>query len=276
MAARVLDLLMPGGGAGDVKDAVDAAPVSDRKDEVGAAPVADRVEVLNLHRDERDVRLLLHLAGSGIVLVFLLLASLAVNLWQYYRRPDRIVVDRRADGDHVVAVNDRTVATPGGVSFGTDKPGEEDKRRLANEWAKSRYAIDPLGREQAVERLLRMMDPSAAAKFVAYLKKKGELETERRERWQSSWKPQLTVVDSGNPYRVNIVGAQDLTRVVGGAPQRETKQIMFSLRLMPDKDSGRAEHNLYTGFLVVDLLDVREVMNSGDAGESALTQQSQR
>jgi hypothetical protein len=251
-------------------------PAEDVKDAVDAAPVADRVDVVNLHRDERDVRLLLRLAGVCFVLLLLLLASLAVNLWQYHRRPDRIVVDRRADGDHVVVINDRPVAALGGLSYGADKPGDEDKRRLANEWAKSRYAIDPLAREQAVERLLRMMEPNAAAKFVAYLKKNGELETERRERWQSSWKPQLAVVDSGNPYRVNVVGAQELTKVVGGTPQRETKQIMFSLRLMPDKDSGRAEHNLYTGFLVVDLLDVRELMNAGDGGESALTQQPQR
>jgi hypothetical protein len=244
-----------------------------RNESAPAAPV----EVVNLHRDERDIRLLLYVGGTSVVLVLLLLTSLAVNLWQYYRRPDRIVVDRRADGDHVVAVNDQPVATLGGtVSFGPDKPGDEDKRRLANEWAMARYAIDPLAREQAIEKLLRMMEPNAAAKFVAYLKRKGELERERGERWQSSWKPQLTVIDGSNPYRVNVVGVQDLNKVVGGVPQRETKQIMFSLRLLPDKDSGRAQHNLFTGFLVVDLLDVREVMNPGDAGESALPQQIQR
>ena len=267
MTARVLELPAPGGVAPNIED------VGDAKGAVDASHVADKIDVVNLSRDERDVRLLLHLAGTSIVLVSLLLASLAVNLWQYFRRPDRIVVDRRADGDHVVAVNDRTVASLVGVSAGPDKPGDEDKRRLANEWAMARYAIDPLAREQAIERLLRMMEPNAAAKFVAYLKRNGELERERGERWQSSWKPQLTVIDSGNPYRVNVVGAQELNKVVGGAPQRETRQIMFSLRLSPDKDSGRAQHNLFTGFLVVDLLDVREVMNPGDAGESVLPQQ---
>ncbi|MBO0862962.1 MAG: hypothetical protein J2P21_31590 [Chloracidobacterium sp.] len=243
--------------------------VAETKEE--SAPAAP-VEVVNLHRDERDIRLLLNLGISNLALVSLLLASLAANLWQFYRRPDRIVVDRRADGDHVVAVNDRAVATLSAVDFGPDKPGDDDKRRLANEWSMARYAIDPLAREQAVEKLLRMMHPSAAAKFVAYLKKNGELERERGERWQSSWKSQLTVIDSGNPYRVNVVGVQDLNKVVSGAPQHETRQIMFSLRVMPDKESGRSQHNLYTGFLVVDVLDVREVASGDAGGESVLPQ----
>jgi hypothetical protein len=150
--------------------------------------------VINQHRDERDVRMLLHLAFCGIVLVLLLLASLAANAWMYWRRPDRIVVDRRADGDHVILVNDQAVGAA--VSLSADQPGAEDKRRLANEWAMARWGIDPLAREQAVERLLRMMEPSAATKFVAYLKRNSELERERGERHQATWRPQLTVIDA--------------------------------------------------------------------------------
>lgn len=263
MAARASDISMPG--------------VIAAKDVVGRRSAVERsVEVMNLHRDERDVRLLLNLAGSGMVLVMLLLSSLAVNLWQYYRRPDRIVVDRRTDGDHVVSFNDKPLASAGAgaVSFGPDKPGDDDKRRLANEWAAARYAIDPIAREKAVEKLLRMMEPTAANRFVSYLKGQGELERERSERWQSTWKPKVVVIDSTNPYRVNIVGTQDINKVVAGVPTHETKQVMFSLRLMPDKDAGRADHNLFTGFLVMDLLDVREVTDTGNAGESALPQQA--
>jgi hypothetical protein len=265
MVVRVSDLPITG---------VDAA---DAKDTAGASSTPEtNVDVVNLHRDERDVRLLLYLASSSMVLVLLLLSSLAVNLWQYYRRPDRIVVDRRADGDHVVAVNDKPVAAVGAVSVGSDKPGDEDKRRLANEWATARYAIDPQGRSQAIDKLLYMMEPTAAKKFVAYLTQKGDLQRESSERWQSFWKPQLTVIDSSDPYRVNIVGLQEVNKIIGGVPQRETKQIIFSLKLMPDKDSGRAKHNEFTGFLVVDLLDLREVTNSGNTGESVLPQQLQR
>jgi len=82
----------------------------------------------------------------------------------------------------------------------------------------------------------------------------------------------LTVVDGADPYRLNLVGTRELDRVVGGVPRRETKQIMFSLKLIPDRDSGRAAHNLHTGFLVLDVLDVREVAGGGSAGESVMPQ----
>lgn len=247
--------------------------VAEEKAEATALATAP-MEVVNLHRDERDVRLLLHLSSTGLLLTAMLIVSVACNIWQYYRRPDRIVVDRTAAGDRVVTVNDRPVDATATVTFGPDSPGDEDKRRLANEWATARYAIDPLARERTIERLLRMMQPAAAEKFVAYLKRNGDLERERSERWQASWRPQLTVIDGSHPYRVNLVGAQELHKVVGGVPQRETRQIMFSLKVMPDKDSGRAAHNLYTGFLVFDLLDVREVAGGGEgAGVSVLPQQ---
>lgn len=264
MSARIADLTIPeiAADAGESRAASEAAAARN---------------VVNLHRDDRDVMLLLRMSGVGILLLLALLTSIACNIWQYWRRPDRIIVDRREGGDYVVMVNDQAVE--GGVGYGPDKPGAEDKRRLANEWAAARYAIDPLTREQGIERLLRMMEPTAAQKFVSYLKRNGELERERGERRQASWKPQLTVVDSSNPYRVNVVGLQELTRMVSGTPLRESKQIMFSLKMMPDKDSGRAAHNLHTGFLVLDILDIREVNQAGESaggnpGESVLPQLS--
>jgi hypothetical protein len=261
MSARISDLPIP---------EVVAAKAAERSEVVNETIAAGAVELVNLHRDERDVRLLLQMTASQILILMILFMSLAGNVWQYWRRPDRIVVDRTATGDRVVIVNDNPINAA--VSWGPDKPGDEDKRRLANEWATARYAIDPLTREQTIEKLLRMMEPNAAAKFVAILKQHGELERERGERRQASWKPQLTVIDSGNPYRVNVVGVQELTRVLGNAPQRETKQIMFSLKVMPDRDEGRAAHNLHTGFLVLDILDVREVSNGGNNGDSILPQ----
>jgi hypothetical protein len=227
------------------------------------------VEYVNLHRDVSDVRLLLQLSVSQILILVVVLVSIGCNIWQYFSSPDRIIVDRRNDGDYVVSVNDRSVNQ--GITAGPDRPGDGDKRRLANEWAMARYAVDPAQREQAVERLLRMMEPNAAAKFVAYLKRNGELERERSERWQSSWKPQLTIVDSNDPNRINLVGLRELNKVVGGVPATESSQLMFSLKVMADKDSGRAAHNLHTGYLVLDVMDVREVA-ADNSGDSVLSQ----
>ena len=47
-----------------------------------------------IYRDPHDVKTILQLARSGIVLALLLTVSVAANFHQYYRRPDRIVVDR--------------------------------------------------------------------------------------------------------------------------------------------------------------------------------------
>jgi hypothetical protein len=47
-----------------------------------------------LYRDPADVRTILSMAATGTLLALLLLASVALNIWQYWRRPDRIVVDR--------------------------------------------------------------------------------------------------------------------------------------------------------------------------------------
>jgi hypothetical protein len=58
-----------------------------------------------LHRDPVDVRTILSLTWSGILLALLLVASIAFNIYQYWRRPDRIVVDRTSG--RVLMINDR-------------------------------------------------------------------------------------------------------------------------------------------------------------------------
>ena len=54
----------------------------------------DALRVSTIYRDPQDVRAVIQLARSGIVLTLLLLISVAGNFYQYYRRPDRIVVDK--------------------------------------------------------------------------------------------------------------------------------------------------------------------------------------
>jgi len=213
--------------------------------------------VVTVHRDPDDVRLLLGMASSGVLLTLLLLASLACNVWMYYRRPDRIVVERTGDGDRVVMVGDRAVL--GGVTVGPDRPGDGDKKAIANRWAAARYGVDPLTRAKDVERLFRMMEPRAAKALSDLMKKGGELERERAEGWQAVWRPQSVTVEADDPYKVSVIGTQEVTKRVGGATERESRQLVFKLKLILDGEQKRAERNQNTGFLVVDVLDYREI-----------------
>src|SRR4030095_5523329 len=72
-----------------------------------------------LFRDPADVRTILNMAWTGRLLVLLLLASVAFNIWQYWRRPDRIVVDRSSG--RVLMINDREYGETEGVERGAGK-----------------------------------------------------------------------------------------------------------------------------------------------------------
>ncbi|HZS44278.1 MAG TPA: hypothetical protein VFC63_04200 [Blastocatellia bacterium] len=232
----------------------------------------EEVVALQPYRDVNDVRLLLKMASSQILIVMLLLASIADNVWMYYRRPDRIVVDRTSSGDYVILSNDRRITSP--ISFGQDQPGDGDKRALANRWCEARYSVDPLTRPKDIEALFKMMEPKAAKGLSDLMKQNGELERERDENWQAIWKPQSVTVDRDDPYRVDVIGVQEITRRTGGATQTQSRQLIFKLKLITDKEKGRDERNQNTGFLVFDLLDYKEMPIPGVSSGSALLSQT--
>src|SRR5262249_26249321 len=79
-----------------------------------------------LHRDPVDVRTILSLSWIGILLTLLMVTSLAFNVYQYWRRPDRIVVDRSSG--RVLMINDREYGATETVSFGPDRLTNADKQ----------------------------------------------------------------------------------------------------------------------------------------------------
>jgi hypothetical protein len=113
-----------------------------------------------LYRDPADVRTILSMAWTGTLLVLLLLASVAFNIWQYWRRPDRIVVDRSSG--RVLMINDREYGETEAVKLGPDKLTNADKQYLAGEFVKAIYGVDPATRPRDIERALRMMAPASA------------------------------------------------------------------------------------------------------------------
>jgi hypothetical protein len=223
------------------------------------------------YRDVKDVRMIRSLSITALLQSFLLVISFGTIVYLGARPTQQIVIERSAEGDRVVAVNGQ--ATRNGIVLGEDKPGAGDKQTLAREWTAARYAVDPLTREKDLEKMFRRMDPHAAKAYSDLLKKQGELERERNERWQSVWKPQFVEIDKGDPYRVNMVGTWEITKAsksVSGGTEREVKQLMFALHMLKDTDQGRAPRNAQTGFLIDDILDYKELPVAVSSSTSAL------
>jgi len=58
-----------------------------------------------VYRDPNDVRTIYQLLSVLLITLTLFVLSAAGNAWQYWRRPDRIVVDRSSG--RVLMINDR-------------------------------------------------------------------------------------------------------------------------------------------------------------------------
>jgi hypothetical protein len=232
---------------------------------------AEEPSQVTIYRDVRDVRLIRSLSLMALLQAFLLMISFVTIVYLGARPAQQIVIERSSEGDRVIAVNGQAVGN--GVMLGADKPGAGDKQTLAREWTAARYAVDPLTREKDLEKMFRLMDPRAAKGYSDLLKKQGELERERNERWQAVWKPQVVEIDKVDPYRVNVVGMWEIAKAGkagGGGAESESKQLMFALHLIRDTDQGRAPRNAQTGFLVNDILDYKELPVAASSSTSRL------
>ena len=73
-----------------------------------------------MYRDVADVRTILSLTWSMMILALLLVASGVGNIYQYLRRPDRIVVD--GGTGRVLSINDRNYGKEEGIEYnGTNR-----------------------------------------------------------------------------------------------------------------------------------------------------------
>lgn len=217
-----------------------------------------------LHRDPDDVRMILSLAGTGMLLVVLLLVSISFNIYQYVRRPDRIVVDRSSG--RVLQINDRDYGETEAVQLGPDKLTPADKKYITDEFVRALYQVDPSSRPRDIERALRMMVPESALRFARYLKQEGILEKQRAESWQAVWTPQDITIDQTDPYTIRVIGKQELTRIVSSTTQHETRQLSLTLKLIADPQR-RADRNLRSGFLISSI-DYKELGASSSPAAS--------
>ncbi len=153
-----------------------------------------------VYRDPNDVRAIYQLLSVLLIVLALFVVSAAGNAWQYWRRPDRIVVDR--SNGRVLMINDREFGETDAVRMTPDTLGDGDKKYLASEYLKSLYAVNPSTRAEDIRTALEMMVPQSAVKFAAYLKEQRILEQQRAESWQAVWTPQDITIDRGDPYTV--------------------------------------------------------------------------
>ncbi|MEK6303372.1 MAG: hypothetical protein AABO41_21900 [Acidobacteriota bacterium] len=104
----------------------------------------DALRLATIYRDPQDVRTVIHLARSGIVLTLLLLISIGGNFYQYYRRPDRIVVDKSSG--RAVQINDRDYGETEAVQLGPEHLTDADKSTsLPSSFAPSIRSTRPPG-----------------------------------------------------------------------------------------------------------------------------------
>lgn len=203
-----------------------------------------------VYRDESDVRTILSLTFSMMIMAVLLVASGVGNVYQYLRRPDRIVVD--GGSGRVLSINDRHYGREDGIEFGPEKLTAQDKEYLTKEFVKAVYQVDPATRPRDMEKAFRMMVPDSAVKFSRWIKERGILDQQKAESWQTVWNPMDVSVDKNDPYTVTVIGKQDITKVVAGVRVSETRQLRLTLKLVADS-TGRADRNLRSGFLVASL-----------------------
>lgn len=218
-----------------------------------------------VYRDSSDVRTILNLTSAMMIMALLLVASGVGNIYQYLRRPDRIVVD--GGTGRVLSINNRNYGREDGIEFGPDKLTQQDKIYITKEFVKSVYQVDPATRPRDIERALTMMVPDSAVKFSRWMKEKGVLDQQKAESWQTIWNPMDVSVDKNDAYTVNVIGKQEITKVVNGITVTDARQLRLTIKLVAD-NKGRADRNLRSGFLITSL-DYQELNEpvSKDGGQ---------
>jgi hypothetical protein len=227
-------------------------PVTEAAEQRSRDPVSPRMVV---YRDPADVRTIFQMLSALMIVLCLFVLSAAGNAWQYWRRPDRIVVDR--SNGRVLVINDREFGETEAVKMRPDHPGNEDKKYLTGEFVRLLYGVNPATRAADVKSALEMMVPQSAARFAAYLKEQHILERQRAESWQAVWAPQDVSIDRIDPYTLRVIGRQQITKLVNNASLHETKQLQLTVKLASDP-AGRSDANRRSGFLIA-AIDYKEL-----------------
>jgi hypothetical protein len=210
----------------------------------------DFAGAFDVSRDPEDVLTISSLLRAVWVLLFVLAASVAMNVFLAVRRADRIVIDKSSG--RVIEMNNRDYGETETVEITPDSPNETDKKYLVKEFLKSLYAVEQTTREANINKLLRMLDPDLSLAFAAKLKQNGALAQEKAESVNSSFELQDLSVDERDPYILRAIGIRRIRRKSGGQDVEETAQLKCKFLLKDSPSSpARNDNNLRTGFTIL-------------------------
>ncbi len=203
-----------------------------------------------LARDPEDVLTISSLLRAVWILLFVLTASVVMNVFLAVRRADRIVVDKSSG--RVVELNNRDYGGSESVEITPDRPNDTDKKYLVKEFLKALYTVEQTTREAQINKLLRMLDPDLSLSFAGRLKQNGTLAAEKAESVNSSWELQDLSVDERDPYVLRAIGIRRVRRKSGGQDVVETVQLKCKFLLKDAPASpARNDNNLRTGFTIL-------------------------
>lgn len=210
----------------------------------------DFAGAVEITRDPEDALTISSLLRAVWVLLFVLTASVSMNVFLAVRRADRIVVDKSSG--RVVELNNRDYGRSESVEITPDRPNDTDKKYLVKEFLKSLYTVEQTTREAQINKILRMLDPDLSLSFAGRLKQNGTLAAEKAESVNSSWELQDLAVDERDPYVLRAIGIRRVRRKSGGQDVEEIVQLKCKFLLKDAPASpARNDNNLRTGFTIL-------------------------
>lgn len=205
-----------------------------------------------LYRDPNDVLVIQNLCIALIGVILICFSSLGGNLYLYWRKPDRIVVDRSSG--QVVTLDNRNYGDGPSTSMMPDRLTPSDALFAVRQWTQHYYAINPATRSADIEKCIRLMVPATAKQFVARLGQDRRLEIERNESHQGVWTIQSETIDPKDNYLLRVIGTQKMTKVINGKSEEVVRQLEVSFKLVADAN-GRTDENLRSGFRIARVED---------------------
>jgi hypothetical protein len=209
------------------------------------APVSQAPVIIG---DPRHLEIMRALARKGSLPWILCFVLAFGNIVQSLIKPRIITAVVSEDGRRLANLDDIKFGKYGPVAFSPDEPSDQDKADLVEEFCKTLYGIDPQARKYQLERAYDMLVPDFAREYFTAYKASGQVDQQRDERWQASWKRNKVEFDRQDRYVIHVIGTQEVTKYLGDRTEREVIQHAVDFRLADD--SPRQTRNFHTGFLI--------------------------